>query len=412
MPRYTYHIILSSTLYLTAAIVLLFFSCSHRSDTKSEQTSDSTAEVYDMDNILESGELIAVTISGPESYYQYHGADMGPQYFLAEKFANSQGVRIRMEIARDTTELIDFLKHNKADLIAYELPQSLIKRYGLLACGLHTDSLRTSWAVRRTSPVLSRELNKWYKPSLLVNADKEMKSLVSRPLVMRHARVQFYSKQKGVISPYDGLFVRYGQTVSWDWRLLAAQCWQESGFDPRAVSWAGARGLMQIMPSTGEMYGVSTEQLYEPEINIATSVRFIKRLSNQFADIPHPIERQRFVLAAYNGGYYHIRDAMSLARKYGRNPHSWNDVSFFVYHLSEPQYYRDPVVKYGYMVGSETYGYVNQIMTRWNAYRGCISGTPMPSLDLAAEPVHAHKRNRFSRKNQIISSSDSMFQIK
>ena len=103
---------------------------------------------------------------------------------------------------------------------------------------------------------------------------------------------------------------------------------------------------------------------------------------------------------------------MSLARKYGRNPHSWNDVSFFVYHLSEPQYYRDPVVKYGYMVGSETYGYVNQIMTRWNAYRGCISGTPMPSLDLATEPVHAHKRNRFSRKNQIISSSDSMFQIK
>ena len=70
MPRYTYHIILSSTLYLTAAIVLLFFSCSHRSDTKSEQASDSAAEVYDMDDILESGELIAVTISGPESYYK------------------------------------------------------------------------------------------------------------------------------------------------------------------------------------------------------------------------------------------------------------------------------------------------------------------------------------------------------
>ena len=168
---------------------------------------------------------------------------------------------------------------------------------------------------------------------------------------------------------------------------------------------------MQIMPGTAASLGISTNSLYEPETNIATATRFIKMVSGKFNDVRNPTERLKFILASYNGGYYHIRDAMNLARKYRRNPGLWNDVSFFVYHLSEPRYYRDPAVRNGYMVGSETYNYVNQIITRWSNYCGVVQGTPMPMMNLNTNPVHAHKKNRFSKEGNILSREDSMFQI-
>ena len=89
-----------------------------------------------------------------------------------------------------------------------------------------------------------------------------------------------------------------------------------------------------------------------------------------FSDIPNRSERINFVLASYNGGTGHVRDAMALARKNGRNPQRWADVDPFILRLSQPQYYRDPVVKFGYLRGSETSGYVRQIQSRWASYRG------------------------------------------
>ena len=80
-----------------------------------------------------------------------------------------------------------------------------------------------------------------------------------------------------------------------------------------------------------------------------------------------------FVLASYNGGYHHIRDAMALTGKFGGNPKRWNDVSQYVLKLSTPQFYNDPVVKYGYMRGSETEDYVRKIRQRWQSYKGVKS---------------------------------------
>ena len=73
-----------------------------------------------------------------------------------------------------------------------------------------------------------------------------------------------------------------------------------------------------------------------------------------------PLERMSFTLAGYNGGPFHIRDAMALAKKNGKDPYRWADVSEFVLKLQQPEYYRDPVVKYGYMRGSETVDYVEE----------------------------------------------------
>lgn len=398
-------------LLLVCAAVLVVSSCKSRKAQPAATSSLSNPDVYDLEDIQEVGELICVTLSGPESYYQYHGVDMGVEYLMAERFATSHGLRIRMEIARDTTELFKILKENKADLIAFELPQKLIKKKGFLACGAYTDSLHVSWAVRSSSPELAKELDRWYKPSMRLAEVRQMNYRISHPLVYHRAYSPLLNGKKGQISKFDGLFVRYGQTIGWDWRLLAAQCWQESGFDPQAVSWAGARGLMQIMPRTAESLGVSAGSLFNPETSVSTATRYLKQISSHFRDVPNPIERIKFTLAAYNGGMHHIRDAMNLARKYRRNPHSWEAVSYFVFHLSEPRFYRDPVVNYGYMIGSETYNYVNQVVGRWYDYCGKVHGTPSPMVSMDAEPVHTHKRNRFSKSNQIISRDDSIFQM-
>ena len=312
-----------------------------------------TDDSFDLDEIQRNGELIALTLTGPETYYDYRGKHLGAQYLLAQKFADKLGVSLRMEVCRDSAEMLQRLEDGEADLICYPMTKK----------GL-------GWLVGDDKEDLEEELKAWYKPGMLAEVKKEEEFLLSNRAVRRRVFAPMLNRAGGVISHYDGFFQRYASTLRWDWRLLAAQCYQESTFDPKARSWAGACGLMQIMPGTADHLGLSRANIYDPEQNIAAAVRYLAELERNFSDIREHSERTKFVLAAYNGGHFHIRDAMALARKNGRNANSWREVESFVLGLSQPQYYNDPVVKNGYMRGSETVDYVRKIHERWNGYRG------------------------------------------
>ena len=372
-----------------------------------EKKESTSAASYDLDAIYNGGELIAATLSGPESYYEYQGNYLGRDFLLAELFAQSEGVRLRMDVAKDTTELIKILLRGDADIIALELPESLLKKNGLVPSGAKTDSLKTSWAVRRESPQLSAALSKWYSDKLKQNASKEEAKAFGVGSIKRKVHAPFVSRSKGIISQYDAEFKRHAFALGWDWRLLAAQCYQESGFDCNAVSWAGAKGLMQIMPATATHLGLGKGDIYNPKANIAAGAAYLRELSGRFSDIASPSERIKFVLAAYNGGFHHIRDAMSLTQKYGKNSHSWSDVSGFVLKLSQKAYYTDNVVKNGYMIGSQTHGYVASIMSRWEEYREGASKSVGGNLHFTPEP--ATKKNRFSKSNKILGKDDAVF---
>uniref|UniRef100_UPI003FEE749C transglycosylase SLT domain-containing protein n=1 Tax=Prevotella sp. TaxID=59823 RepID=UPI003FEE749C len=145
--------------------------------------------------------------------------------------------------------------------------------------------------------------------------------------------------------------------------------------------------------------GVAQADIYEPEPNIHAAARYIAKLNGLFQDIRNPQQRQLFVLASYNGGHFHIRDAMALAKKNGRDPHQWNDVAEYVLKLETPQFYRDPIVKYGYMRGSETVNYVARIYDRWMKYRGVARGH-IPNTGNATTPdmympQKAQKKRKF-----------------
>lgn len=220
---------------------------------------------------------------------------------------------------------------------------------------------RASWAVLSDRSWLADSVNAWISEAEPQEAQKE---LLKRYFQLSKVDGAPYSIdfESGYISKYDNIFRRYAPYIEWDWRMLAAQAYTESQFNPKARSFAGARGLMQIMPRTGRAYGLRNAN--DPEASVAAAVRFIADLDRQLEPkVPDPAERRKFVLASYNGGIGHVYDAMRLAEKHGYDPSIWDDnVAEAVLMLANPVYYNDPVVKYGYLRGRETYHYVDRIM--------------------------------------------------
>lgn len=321
---------------------------------------------FGLDDIVSNGEMIVLTLSGPDTYYDYHGHGMGLQYLLCEKFADKLGVSLRVDVCKDTAEVVRKLKAGDADIAALQLPDTV---KGVDYSNVMVDSLKHGWAVSAGNKELARSINAWFRKDMVAQIRREESFLLSARSVRRHVYSPMLNRSKGVISRYDHLFQQYAPLARLDWRLMAAQCYQESTFDPNAKSWAGACGLMQIMPATADHLGLSRSSLFSPEENIAASAKYMQELGQHFADVPVS-ERIWYQLASYNGGFHHIRDAMALARKHGRDANRWGEVSEYVLKLSYPQYYNDPVVRNGYMRGAETVEYVSRIRDRWAQYRG------------------------------------------
>ena len=363
-----------NSIYL-AFILCLLTACNEQKQQKvvtpwgEIQDSIDLGDDFDLEEIQVSGEMILLTLTGPQYYYDYRGRHLGTQYLLAEKFAAKLGVRLRVEVCRDSADMVARLQADEGDIMASTEVGKLV--------------------VSPAKEDLKEELAKWYSPAILEEVRKQEAYLLSCRSVKRRIFSPMLDRKGGIISHYDGLFMQYCSPIRWDWRLMAAQCYQESTFDPKATSWAGAKGLMQIMPATADLLGLPRDQMYEPEPNIRAAARYLGQLENQLMDIHDRRERTNFILAAYNGGIHHIRDAMALCQRDGRNPHVWANVQEYVLKLAQPRYYNDPIVKYGYMRGSETADYVSKIQQRWQSYRGVKS----PRQGFTQQPRKARRQN-------------------
>ncbi len=322
---------------------------------------------FDLPTIQQAGELIALTLSGPDTYYEYQGRHLGVHYLLCEKFASHLGVRLRMEVCRDTAELLSRISQSDGDLIAAPISTVTAASVGADSVPARPDSLSPGWQIATGKPLLKKAFEEWYHPNFFAETQAKERQLLSLRKVQRRVYAPMLSK--GVISHYDAYFKHYGRRIGWDWRLLAAQCYQESTFDPEARSWAGAQGLMQIMPATADLLGLPRDQMNNPERSIEAATRFLGQLEEKLSDVTDRTERQNLALASYNGGYNHIRDAMRLCQRDGLNPHRWADVQQYVLRLREPKYYQDTLVRYGYMRGQETAEYVDKIRERYKKYK-------------------------------------------
>lgn len=234
-------------------------------------------------------------------------------------------------------------------------------------------SQRVAWAVRNNSPELLREVNAWIENIrkrdlyyVLYN-----KYFRNKKFYTRRIKSEFYSKETGQISRYDSLVKQFADTLEWDWRLLASVIYQESRFNPSDSSWAGALGLMQLMPQTAKELGVTNPT--NPYQNIKGGTKYLKRLFAKFDEVKDTVQRIKFALASYNCGLGHVLDARRLASKYDKDPNWWDDnVEIYLRKMSSLKYYGDPVVKYGFVRGEEPYNYVRDIFLRYEHYRSLL----------------------------------------
>ena len=231
-------------------------------------------------------------------------------------------------------------------------------------------SHKVAWAVRKNSPELLKELNRWIQDKKNGSLFDRMykKYFVDRKSYKERAASEYLTSHTGKLCAYDSLLKNYAGELKWDWRLLASQAYQESRFKPDARSWAGATGLLQLMPATAKEFGVRNTR--DPEDNIQGAVRFLNWLKEYWEDeIADEAERLKFVLASYNCGAGHVEDAQRLTEKYGGNPKVWEDVAYWLLQKSKVQYSTDPVVKYGFCRGIEPVTYVILILDRFEHYK-------------------------------------------
>lgn len=222
-----------------------------------------------------------------------------------------------------------------------------------------------SWAVSVDSPALASFISRrfpYQKESEQVRMSSNMRLYESS---LRRGSSLFISIQDGKVSDYDDLFRKHAKAEGLDWRLIAAIAFTESGFDTTIVSRKGALGIMQVMPETLKNYtGKEVHEANTDDI-LDAAIKVLKDNQRNLSAIPQE-DRMKFVLAAYNSGLGHLRDAQRLAEKYGRNKLKWEgNVEDFIRLKSQEAFYTDSVCKNGFLNGEETVKFVSDVIERW-----------------------------------------------
>jgi len=284
------------------------------------------------------------------------------------------GVIIKI-IEQDSVSAEDLIAMVSAGEIPYTLSDAELARlnktyYRNINISLKVSHpQRSSWAVRKNMSQLAERINQWFTEN---ENTPQYRAITKRYFEMSKLPGEGPAPLLGPdrISHHDNLFKKYAAEINWDWRLLASIAFQESKFHADRVSWAGAAGLMGLMPQTARSFGVSPDEMDNPEANIRGATELLKRLNQSFSSIENDEERIPFILASYNAGSGHVYDARALAGKYGKNPDVWKDnVEEFIKLKSLPEYYNDSVCQQGYFRGKETLNYVNHVVERWRYYQ-------------------------------------------
>ena len=282
-----------------------------------------------------------------------------------------------IEVPYESEKLIQYVAHGSIDYILCDENIARVNAtyYPCIDVSTVINPARDiTWGVRKTnSESLLSELNSWiesYKStrSYSLLYAKYYSNSRSNTIV----KSDYFTLNTGKVSRYDDLIREFSVRINWDWRLLASLICQESQFDPKVESVAGAYGLMQIMPVTGKNFGVDITS--SPSNNLKAGILYIHWLNSIFGPkITDEKERLFFILASYNAGPGHVLDAMRLAEKNGMDPLKWyGNVALWMLKKSEPQYYKDSVVRSGYFRGTESVKFVSEVLNRFEHYKNII----------------------------------------
>ena len=280
----------------------------------------------------------------------------------------------------DTIYIVECDSLNSVDLVkavsSGEIDYTVVEEYVARMASIGLKGLDTKLNVSVEQPLgwaiynhdgdssLLYALNNWIDNFEQRNLNRILAKYVNKGNVFAPER-----RTNGHLSPFDDMIKVAAKKIGWDWRLLASLIYQESRFKLDLESEKGAFGLMQLMPVVMERYNIGYDATVEEQLDAGVQLLHYleKCLDDKVAD---SVERVKFVLAAYNSGLGHVYDAQRLARKYGKYPDVWeNNVDYFILNKSKKQYYNDTCCKAGYLRGTETYRFVEEVLDRYHQYQ-------------------------------------------
>ena len=217
---------------------------------------------------------------------------------------------------------------------------------------------RIAWMVRKENPRLRNSLNRFLK--------RHRKGTLLGNIYFN----RYYKKNPWIKNPiwtgkderleqYKRLFKKYGKKYGFDWLLIMAMAYQESGLNPKKRNPSGAIGIMQIRPDTARDKHVGIEEVESLENNIHAAVKYLAFLRDRYFSDPNirVRDRVRFALAVYNAGPLKVMKARRLAKKMGLNPDRW---------------FRNVEVAALRLIGQETVRYVSNINKYYLIYHMAI----------------------------------------
>tara|TARA_R110002126_G_scaffold13356_2_gene58091 strand:+ start:11895 stop:13427 length:1533 start_codon:yes stop_codon:yes gene_type:complete len=305
-------------------------------------------------------------------------------YYVKLKELQNEGFDLTINLVSDDldTEALLFQVANGtysatvADDNFFEASDKYMK--GLVKGPIIAENDTIAWAIRKNAPDLESKFNKYLYKHFRFNAD----GIPKRSAFLNVLRKKYFKgsepieqyfspdiEQQGIagISPYDSLLQTVAAEFDLDWVMLTSIAAQESKFDPYSESWAGAVGIMQVLPRFSE---IPLDDLFDPEINIREGARILKEQMEHYSYMDSTTQWQ-FALATYNAGPGHVADARRLAIDHNDDPNEWDSVSKALLRLMQRKYYQN--ARYGFCRGIETVRYVNEITNRSNTYEAILA---------------------------------------
>jgi peptidoglycan lytic transglycosylase F len=221
------------------------------------------------------------------------------------------------------------------------------------------DTRPVQWVVRKGAPALLESVDQFFGA---LAQSGELSQLVqeasgdTRRFEYEESR-EFQTHVAERLPRYRTWFEEAAVQAGLDWRLLAAVGYQESKWDPRAVSDEGAAGLMMLTADTAQAMGIKDRS--DPQQSIFAGARYLAQVRQMIPDRIAEPDRTWLTIAAYNVGFGHLEDARIIAQALGKDPDSWTEVREELPLLAQGRWYAR--AKRGYARGWEPVQFVDRI---------------------------------------------------
>jgi membrane-bound lytic murein transglycosylase F len=283
----------------------------------------------------------------------------------------NEGLAINIKLHDDTPteELIRMVAEKEIEVTVADSNVAHLNQryYPDVKIGFHIEEEQSlAWAVKKGEKGLLKKINEFLD-------EIERKRTRSKIYEKYYARVdifdyvdlkKYHRRLDTRLPKYKDIIKKAAEKFGFDWRLIAAMIYQESHFNPKATSYTGVKGMMQLTQNTAKEMGVKDR--HDPEQSIKGGVKYLNKLYQRYDGAKDP-DRLLISLASYNVGHGHIVDAQEIAKQRGLDPNSWSALEDTLPRLRYPKYYKN--TRYGYCRGTEPVSYVRRIKTYYDILR-------------------------------------------